>query len=62
MHKLLNKTGNTTSLRSLYYPPISDDVEIKEGQLRLGEHSDYGTLTLLFQDAVGGLQVLHNKH
>ena len=32
-------------------------VEIKEGQVRCGEHSDYGTLTLLFQDLIGGLEV-----
>jgi isopenicillin N synthase-like dioxygenase len=32
-------------------------VEIKEGQVRCGEHSDYGTLTLLFQDTSGGLEV-----
>lgn len=32
-------------------------AEIKEGQVRCGEHSDYGTLTLLFQDLVGGLEV-----
>ena len=31
--------------------------EVKPGQLRLGEHTDYGTLTLLFQDDIGGLQV-----
>lgn len=44
-----------TTLRALYYPPIRD--EVKPGQLRLGEHTDYGTLTLLFQDDIGGLQV-----
>lgn len=32
-------------------------AEIKEGQVRCGEHSDYGTLTLLFQDLIGGLEV-----
>lgn len=25
--------------------------------MRCGEHSDYGSITLLFQDAVGGLEV-----
>ncbi|CAG2238910.1 unnamed protein product [Mytilus edulis] len=28
-----------------------------QGQVRCGEHSDYGTLTLLFQDNIGGLEV-----
>ena len=32
-------------------------VEIKEGQVRCGGHSDYATLTLLFQDLIGGLEV-----
>jgi len=30
---------------------------IKENQIRLGEHTDYGSLTLLFQRDIGGLQV-----
>ncbi len=34
-------------------------VEMKPGQLRCGEHSDYGSITLLFQDDAGGLEVLH---
>ncbi|CAB4042505.1 UPF0676 -like [Paramuricea clavata] len=32
-------------------------TELKEGQIRLGEHSDYGTITLLFQDQSGGLEI-----
>ncbi|MFT4044617.1 MAG: 2-oxoglutarate and iron-dependent oxygenase domain-containing protein [Gordonia sp. (in: high G+C Gram-positive bacteria)] len=38
------------------YPSITETPE--EGQLRVGEHTDYGTLTLLYQrDEVGGLEV-----
>ncbi|WP_040796912.1 isopenicillin N synthase family dioxygenase, partial [Nocardia higoensis] len=38
------------------YPPILTPPE--EGQIRVGEHTDYGTLTLLYQqDEVGGLEV-----
>lgn len=43
------------TLRLLHYPPMP--YELKPGQVRAGEHSDYGTLTLLFQDEVGGLEV-----
>ncbi|WP_216595684.1 isopenicillin N synthase family oxygenase [Myxosarcina sp. GI1] len=43
------------TLRLLHYPPIEQTPS--SGQLRAGEHSDYGSFTLLFQDAVGGLEV-----
>jgi len=33
------------------------DVEIEPNQVRLGEHCDYGTITLLFQLDSEGLQV-----
>lgn len=46
---------NGTTLRSLYYPPV-DSEKIKQDQLRCGEHSDYGSITLLFQSSEG-LQV-----
>lgn len=49
---------NYTTLRSLYYPSITGPVESKV--VRLGEHTDYGPLTLLYQDPMGGLQV-HNE-
>uniref|UniRef100_A0A3Q2TLH6 Si:dkey-10o6.2 n=1 Tax=Fundulus heteroclitus TaxID=8078 RepID=A0A3Q2TLH6_FUNHE len=46
---------NGTTLRSLFYPPVKSAMA-KEGQLRCGEHSDYGSITLLFQGSEG-LQV-----
>ncbi|KAG9104764.1 hypothetical protein FRC06_011246 [Ceratobasidium sp. 370] len=49
------------NLRLLSYPPIPREVLLKEGQARAGAHSDYGSLTLLFQDQVGGLEV-QNPH
>jgi isopenicillin N synthase-like dioxygenase len=36
-------------LRFLKYPPA------KSGKIGIGEHSDYGCLTLIDQDMVGGL-------
>jgi len=43
------------TLRLLHYPPLQTSP--LPGQMRAGEHSDYGSLTLLFQDGVGGLEV-----
>lgn len=52
-----DKTSQSTSvMRAVWYPPQPEPPE--PGQLRAGEHSDYGTLTILKGDDVpGGLQV-----
>lgn len=44
-----------TTFRSLYYPAIPSSIA--PGTVRLADHTDYGILTLLFQDDIGGLQV-----
>ena len=43
-------------LRLVHYPPL-DRVTPETGQLGCGAHTDYGTLTVLADDGVGGLQV-----
>lgn len=48
-------TAQNHTLRLLHYPPLEQLP--KAGQVRAGEHSDYGSFTLLFQDEVGGLEV-----
>lgn len=57
-HKINEQTHN---LRLLSYPPIPRALLEGEGQARAGAHTDYGSLTLLFQDSVGGLEV-RNPH
>ncbi|KAK0748777.1 hypothetical protein B0T21DRAFT_357252 [Apiosordaria backusii] len=47
--------GDNT-LRLLHYPPVQKERFV-QGAVRAGEHSDYGSITLLFQDKRGGLQV-----
>ncbi|OJJ37300.1 hypothetical protein ASPWEDRAFT_170786 [Aspergillus wentii DTO 134E9] len=50
------------NLRLLHYPSVSKHLfERNPGQVRAGEHSDYGSVTLLFQDCHGGLQVRSPK-
>jgi isopenicillin N synthase-like dioxygenase len=48
-------TTPMTTLGPLHYPPQTGPIS--EAQIGAGAHSDYGCLTLLAQDAAGGLQV-----
>jgi isopenicillin N synthase-like dioxygenase len=50
-------TGHAANaLRAINYP--ARDTAPLPGQSRAGAHTDYGTLTILRQDTVGGLEVL----
>lgn len=50
-------SGGDHVLRLLHYPAVPKAVLAQEGAVRAGSHTDYGTVTLLFQDGSGGLQV-----
>ncbi|KAM0511060.1 hypothetical protein ACHAPE_010264 [Trichoderma viride] len=44
-------------IRLLHYPPIEESI-LRQGKAeRIAAHTDYGTITMLFQDDVGGLEV-----
>ncbi|KAG8630042.1 hypothetical protein KVT40_001661 [Elsinoe batatas] len=50
--------GGDNTLRLLHYPAVSSEVFKKNPiKVRAGAHTDYGSITLLFQDNRGGLQV-----
>jgi isopenicillin N synthase-like dioxygenase len=50
-------TKRDNQLRLLHYPPVAADL-LRAGDVeRIAAHSDFGTMTLLFQDQVGGLEV-----
>jgi isopenicillin N synthase-like dioxygenase len=44
-------------LRLLHYPPVPASVLKAGAKSRISAHSDFGSLTLLFQDSVGGLEI-----
>ena len=50
------KIGDNT-LRLLHYPAVAPGGFEGGKRVRAGAHSDYGSVTLLFQDQRGGLQV-----
>jgi len=53
----LSKTSHhASSLRVIHYPRVKE--EPLPGQFRCGAHSDIDTMTILWQDVHGGLEVL----
>ncbi|KAI0521894.1 hypothetical protein F5B22DRAFT_508917 [Xylaria bambusicola] len=50
-------SGLNNQLRLLHYPPVEVEKLAKGEVERMPAHSDWGTITMLFQDNGGGLQV-----
>ncbi|KAB8302355.1 hypothetical protein EYC80_005784 [Monilinia laxa] len=52
-------SGHGNQLRLLHYPPIPA-CEIEKGlAARMPAHSDWGSITMVFQDECGGLEIEH---
>src|SRR5690242_10339124 len=52
---LHNRAEN--EFRLLHYPAVPASELADGSATRIAEHTDFGTITMLFQDSVGGLQV-----
>lgn len=50
-------SGHNNQLRLLHYPPVETARLSSNALARMPAHSDWGSITLLFQDDCGGLQV-----
>ncbi|KAI0912320.1 hypothetical protein F4823DRAFT_622937 [Ustulina deusta] len=50
-------SGVNNQLRLLHYPPVEVERVANDEVARMPAHSDWGTITMLFQDDSGGLQV-----
>jgi isopenicillin N synthase-like dioxygenase len=50
-------SGHNNQLRLLHYPPVETEKLSSNALARMPAHSDWGSVTMLFQDDCGGLQV-----
>lgn len=50
-------SGVNNQLRLLHYPPVETEKLSSNALARMPAHSDWGSITMLFQDDCGGLQV-----
>lgn len=49
--------GHNNQLRLLHYPPVPAAALETESSARMPAHTDWGSVTMLFQDDCGGLEV-----
>lgn len=53
--------GHNNQLRLLHYPPVEAEKLASDSIARMPAHTDWGSITMLFQDDCGGLQVEHPR-
>ena len=56
-HLTKHHSGHNNQLRLLHYPPVAAADLTSEKVARMPAHSDWSTITLLFQDDCGGLEI-----
>jgi isopenicillin N synthase-like dioxygenase len=56
-HLTRHHSGHNNQLRLLHYPPVAAADLESEKVARMPAHSDWSTITLLFQDDCGGLEI-----
>lgn len=56
-HLLQKHSGHNNQLRLLHYPPVPAEVLESDNASRCPAHTDWSSITLLFQDDCGGLEV-----
>lgn len=56
-HFIATHPGHNNQLRLLHYPPVPAANIESQKSTRMGAHSDWGSITMVFQDECGGLQV-----
>jgi isopenicillin N synthase-like dioxygenase len=56
-HLLRYHSGLNNQLRLLHYPPVEAAKLSSNALARMPAHTDWGSITMLFQDDCGGLQV-----
>ncbi len=49
---------STTTMRAIRYERRSGDEDLLPGQQRMGAHTDYGIVTVLYAEPVAGLQIV----
>lgn len=49
--------GHASEMRLLHHPKTELGILRADNTMRISEHTDFGSMTLLFQDATGGLEV-----
>jgi len=56
-HLLEQHSGHNNQLRLLHYPPIPAEAIETDRAARCPAHTDWSSITMLFQDDCGGLEV-----